>query len=408
MFFTSYLEQNTTIPIPRVHAFGREPTLIRKEAKGNADNNENGDNNGSETGNNDADSDKKRGGQTYVIMDCVAGINLDKKLLATADLEHRRHFYLQLVDILAQLRTLEFPRIGSLVPSTDDVAAATTTTTMTPLLGPMLSMSDNTLCLPPPPLWTSAADYMKHEFDVVSDFFFAPIGNLRIETAREELFALGALQPLFVDLIDTDSGPFILNHCDLRSTNIIVDGQLQIQAVIDWEFTTAIPLPLFTPPSWITGYNDSEVSPLLHTEFREALRSRSKEDPVYRKLEIEWYGEEGSLAANAPISHTSVERFSIAHILQKPPHAVEIFYKFLAGDGYSSSLPITEKEKDMRIAKYLEDHPEVEAEAQRRCDQSRSYRRYLDDNGIFESRMDRITDLQKKYEEKTGRPLVLK
>lgn len=123
-------------------------------------------------------------------MDCVAGANLDKKLLTTADLEHRRHFYLQLLDILAQLRTLEFPRIGSLVPSTDDVAAATTTTTttMTPLLGPMLSMSDNTLCLPlpPPPLWTLATHYMKHEFDVVSDYFVAPIGNLKIETAREK------------------------------------------------------------------------------------------------------------------------------------------------------------------------------------------------------------------------------
>lgn len=49
-------------------------------------------------------------------MDCVAGANLDKKLLTTADLEHQRHFYLQLVDILAQLRKLGFPRIGSLVP----------------------------------------------------------------------------------------------------------------------------------------------------------------------------------------------------------------------------------------------------------------------------------------------------
>ncbi len=43
----------------------------------------------------------------YLIVDFVAGKPLDKKLLRTAEEEHRRNFYAQLIDILLELRKLE-------------------------------------------------------------------------------------------------------------------------------------------------------------------------------------------------------------------------------------------------------------------------------------------------------------
>ncbi|OAA63448.1 phosphotransferase enzyme family protein [Niveomyces insectorum RCEF 264] len=359
-----HIQRKTTIPVPRVHAFGRDAGLIRKAAT---------------KGDNSSQSPDE---------------NCDPAL--------RQGFYLQLVDILAQLRTLEFPRIGSLVPGTDEPGATATTF----VLGPMLSMSDNILCLPPPPMWTSAAEFMEHESDVVSEFYFDPVGDLDTDTAREELVALDGLKAALRSLVNTvpEGGPFVLSHCDLRSPNIIVDEQLRIQAVIDWEFTTSIPLTLFTPPSWITGCNDSEenTNPLVHAGFRQALHTRAREDPLYRKLEIEWYGEDA--APDAPISTKSIHRFFIAHILQKPPEAVDIFYEFLTGDNVDGLARNTQQQRKARIAKYLKDHPhviaKVEDEARRRHDQSRRYRTYLDDNGIYETLEHRLEGVKRKHEER--------
>jgi RIO-like serine/threonine protein kinase len=48
-------------------------------------------------------------------------------------------------------------------------------------------------------------------------------------------------------------GPFILMHGDLRPTNIIVDKNLKILSIIDWEWSRIVPAQLFVPQTWLTG-----------------------------------------------------------------------------------------------------------------------------------------------------------
>ncbi|EER24264.1 hypothetical protein CPC735_056340 [Coccidioides posadasii C735 delta SOWgp] len=48
-------------------------------------------------------------------------------------------------------------------------------------------------------------------------------------------------------------GPFILMHGDLRSANILVDDDLNIVSVLDWEWSHTIPIQMFVPPSWLDG-----------------------------------------------------------------------------------------------------------------------------------------------------------
>jgi hypothetical protein len=99
------LERNTWIPVPYVHAYGRDAELTKNIT----------------------------GTQMFLIANVIWGEPLDKKLLIEAEEEHRRNFFSQLIDILAELRQLEFPLIGSLMLNPDGSPQ--------PVLGPVISMS---------------------------------------------------------------------------------------------------------------------------------------------------------------------------------------------------------------------------------------------------------------------------
>ncbi len=323
------------------------------------------------------------GGQVFLLMNCVRGSILDKKLLSTTDEGRRQSFYLQLVEILAELRKLEFPIIGSLHTGTNERA---------PTLGPLLSMHANILGVPPPPILQSASEYVDLEFDFTSEVFFEPASSLRIDNVREELYAFSELKTHFQQVVDPamDHGPFVLNHLDLRMPNIIVDEQLCIQAVIDWEFAATVPLPLFTPPSWITGYDSKETGHKMHMEFRKALRAKAEKIPICQQLEIDWYGA-SSVDPDVPISPDTARKFCVAHIMRKPGDAVEIFYDFMDNDPAYA----TDETKAARLARFLEDHPNQESRAQEMVRHSVAYAKHLADSGLFETRWDRLLHMKK-------------
>lgn len=155
--------------------------------------------------------------QMFIVTDFILGKPLDKKLLIKAKEEHRRKFYSQLIDILAELRKLEFPSIGSLMPAPDGSPQ--------PVVGPILSMSAASLHLSPHPTLTSAKNYMKYQFSLVSGHFVEAFSDVTVDDIRQELFAIHGMERIFDQAIDPqlDKSPFILNHLDLRGANTIVD-----------------------------------------------------------------------------------------------------------------------------------------------------------------------------------------
>lgn len=316
----------------------------------------------------------------YLIADFIPGEPLDKKLLFQADDEARRKFYAQLIDILAELRKLEFTSIGSLMPDPNHSTH--------PILGPVMSMSATTLRLPALPTLETAKEYMEYQFGLLSSFFVQPVADHATEDIQAEVFALDGMKRIFDELIDSElnRGPFVLSHLDLRSRNIIVDQDLQIRGIIDWEFAATVPLQVFTPPSWITGHDSISTNKQIHAEFRSALDEKSETNRLCNQHRKEWYG-------LGPYQ-TDVA-FCVAHVLRCPTDATDIFCDFFA-------QKLSDKPLDDIIAGFFDRNQALASEVQRRTEQCERYTQYLKKHGLYETEEDRLLAQSKALKEKWG------
>ncbi|KAM4057680.1 phosphotransferase enzyme family protein [Hirsutella rhossiliensis] len=351
-----YLEHNTRIPVPHVRAYGRNANLTTTST----------------------------GTHKFLIADLIPGEPLDKTVLINAPEEHRKAFYSQLIDILTELRKLEFPLIGSLLPGPNGSPH--------PILGPVISMSAATLRLHPQPTFTSAKDYMRQQSSLVSGFYSPPVPDHTVDDIKQEVFALHGMQRIFHQVIDPqlDEGPFVLNHLDLRGANIIVDKPLQIQGIIDWEFASAIPRQVFTPPSWITGHNSIETSKQMHAEFRDVLDEKTKTNSLCGQLGREWYGQLD--ASKSDINQTDMA-FCVAHVLRRPTDVTDIFCDFFAPK-------LSNKHLDDMMAEFFNEHQTLALEVQRRAEHCERYTQYLKKHGLYETEVDKLLAASKALKEK--------
>ncbi|KAL6361100.1 hypothetical protein LRP88_04562 [Fusarium phalaenopsidis] len=325
------------------------------------------------------------GTQTFLIADVIRGEPLDKKLLIEAEEEHRRNFFSQLIDILAELRQLEFPLIGSLMPNPDDSPQ--------PVLGPVISMSAATLRLPPQSRFDSARKYMAYQFGLVSGFFSPPVSNHTVDDIKQEIFVLCCMKRIFEQVIDPqlDKGPFVLNHLDLRGPNIIVDKNLRIQGIVDWEFAHTVPRQVFTPPSWITGHDLIETNKQMHAEFRSVLDENSKANGLWEQLGKEWYGQ----SADGKMKDQTDMAFCVVHVLRRPADATEIFEDFLAEK-------LLDKSFDDAVSEFFKQSQAAALEAQRRAEECERYSEYLRENGLYETETDKLLAESKALKAKWG------
>lgn len=279
-----YLEQRTDIPVPHIQAYGSGVALTE-------------------------DSSSR---QMFVISDFIAGDSLTKQRLHLANAERKAAFYRQLITILAELRSLEFPKIGSLMPGPDPGE---------PVVGDLLTIPANALHRKLPRYGT-ASMYMNSQFDIIRDQIHGTVADYDEDDARNDLFALSNLEKCFRKLIDPelDSGPFVLSHCDLRHGNIVVDDRLNIKGIIDWEFTAVIPIQLSLPPSWATGCEPDVYTSASSTAFHQAVQEAAKDNADLNKLKTEWYKPHAA---------------RIAHVIRYPSDLCSIFYE---SDVFSKSI----------------------------------------------------------------------
>lgn len=148
--------------------------------------------------------------------------------------------------------------------------------------------------------------------------------------AKKELFAVDSLLkeiPKHID-VEQPSSTFILVHPDLRCSNIIIDDNFHIIAVIDWEFTGTVPLQMFAPPPWImgfgirnmvTGINREEIFP----EFRRSLMDMAKSSSACAQLCQEWGLQEGLDQGHLPLVSP------LFYLLRSPCSLMDVYYTYI-------------------------------------------------------------------------------
>lgn len=189
----------------------------------------------------------------YLILEYIPGQSLDVQSLAEYTLERRNHFYSQLINSLAQMRQLKFPCAGSLRPNPSGGS--------NPVVGPMLSIHINEMeaqgsnVATPLAAFASVTQFNQHQLRIMTKAYRLPMSEQSLETAQLEIFALKHLERELTEPFQTyrDDSCFVLSHLDLRWLNVMVDGDLNILAIIDWEWASSVPRSLFMPPSWIAG-----------------------------------------------------------------------------------------------------------------------------------------------------------
>ncbi|KAM0415642.1 hypothetical protein ACHAPT_013414 [Fusarium lateritium] len=167
-----------------------------------------------------------------MISDFVPGQNLRFDDINNTTEERRTQFLDELVDILVELRLLEFPAAGSLMPNPLDESE--------PIVGGFLDMAINELQRDSgerksPASFSRAEAFMDYQYSILSEYYGLPFANLQQASIEQQLFVLDSLAEQIPQLLNPQwpNGPFILSHLDLRCGNIIVDQDLHILGMID-------------------------------------------------------------------------------------------------------------------------------------------------------------------------------
>ncbi|KAK6008412.1 hypothetical protein QM012_000315 [Aureobasidium pullulans] len=235
-----FLQEKTQIPIPRLIAYGSAS-----------------ENHDSEIG-------------PFVISEWVDGKSLNSMLeelprpewgpVLRDDIDDDIFYkiYIQIAEILLELASHRFDKIGSLSIQDGNDKMAPGPVCMRPLTRKMNEIQRGSYvvvddCRAPP--LNSVADYMNHLLQQNMTHLYKQRNSVDDkEDARNKFILrrrLQALVPYFTSRFD--SGPFTLFCDDFHPRNILVDeNTYQITAVIDWEWTNTAPFDFsMTPPSWL-------------------------------------------------------------------------------------------------------------------------------------------------------------
>ncbi|KAI4669101.1 uncharacterized protein J4E79_001144 [Alternaria viburni] len=233
------LLRRTTIPLPKVYKWGLT-----------------------------SDSPSQLG--PYIIMEYVEGIPLINELrrpIKTDDgveMELWRNLgnprvlraYSQICDYMLQIHQLDFSTAGAIRRSNPDEWVASER----PVTDNMNILARNILNYPTEYFPTASISSPKAYFEQLADQHLAHLHTQRNavenrEDARRCFIARHRLKQSINEYLstDTETSPFKLYCWDLRPSNMLVDDDLNVKAVLDFEFCNALPAQFaHDPPWWLT------------------------------------------------------------------------------------------------------------------------------------------------------------
>lgn len=249
--------------------------------------------------------------------------------------EQRTRLCTSLADIHIQLRRLEFSSIGCLTRGRDGIQVRKKTTSidlnMQEVQGHQPSKiqasyggRDGTL--------SSANKYAEMLLKIADNAFMKDRSDeLDEEDAADRLYHLHIFRQYAMDWVDPrlDRGPFVLVHGDLEPYNLIVNKDMEIICLLDWEWSRVVPLQFFKPPLWLGRYPETTVMAynFAYTDYLEKfdqlldiVRSREQARSGDVRLAEEWTEakeDAGFLVANALENWTDIDWFANRYINRK-------------------------------------------------------------------------------------------
>jgi hypothetical protein len=260
-------------------------------------------------------------GLPFMLIEYIEGAPLSTVDLVNLGEKQRAHLYGQLADILIQLRLQEFDHIGSLTLDEHDKSwiFADNRPLTIDINDHQIGGLDAASIVGPQRTHTSTIDYVYTLMQLVFNQFHLQRNSIyHEEDARRHVYGLRKFHDLLMGWVrpEYNNGPFILMHGDFRRSNIMVDQNLNITAVIDWEWSRTTPVQLFMPPAWLRG---CEVDGLLSFRGIRYMDELSKFRNIVKTMEENHYRPENE-GRRVPLSKlwSGIDygaNFFIAHAL---------------------------------------------------------------------------------------------
>ena len=192
----NYVRRHTTIPVPEVYAFDTTSTNPAKSP--------------------------------YILMECIQGWRTPLKLQELPDTVLRKILD-QLANVLFQLSSLQFPKIGYLH---DDIDGGYRIDAMLDRKGKRVGP------------YSSAAEYYRWRADQPLNRSNESLVDLQDALFHSYLYRLSL--PFLMNGTRS-AGPFPLAHNDLGVHNVLFDEDWKLVGVIDWSGACVVPWESFAP-----------------------------------------------------------------------------------------------------------------------------------------------------------------
>ncbi|PNY28462.1 Uncharacterized protein TCAP_01618 [Tolypocladium capitatum] len=261
---TRYVAAHTTIPVPHIYHHGTA-------------------------------AENPTGLGPFIIMDyidhddnmCVALLDpntpkAERPVLNPNITEEKLEFlYGQMANILLQLSTLRFPRIGSLVEKKDENSISVEGR---PLIGNMNCIAVHTNIpenMLPSQTYASSDEWYR----ALSDMHMAQLVFQHNDAVDDKEDALDkyvarqlsrnlATEGRLVPALSESDGEFRLFSEDFRPSNVLLDEDQRVVGVIDWEFAYAAPAQFSFDPPWWLLIHDPEYWTGGYSEWLKAYEPR--------------------------------------------------------------------------------------------------------------------------------------
>lgn len=271
---------------------------------------------------------------SFLILEYVEGQKLSYTQIGRMSDEQRARFDASLASIYIQLRRLEFSSVGCLQPSSHGAEVSKMTMSIDINMQELEGLKPSSIQASyyKNGLLNSADAYVSMLLEIADNAFAEGRGSF-IEDAdegAEALYHLSIFRQYAEGWVDhrLDRGPFVVVHGDLEPFNLIINSEMDIICVLDWEWSRVVPLQFFKPPLWLGNPDPTNLA--YDVVYQRYLKRFDQFLTVVRMLEREKYGNEvlsnewaeaktdsGFLVANALENWTDIDWFAFRYINRK-------------------------------------------------------------------------------------------